>query len=75
MGFEGLKLPPQNTHGILGGVTSLAFSLKLVFLSLLITLVYPRIRAHSRAVRAPEQQLQRKRRLVSFSRLAQGLRI
>lgn len=41
LGFEGLKLPPRNTRGILGGVTSLAFPLKLVFLALLIMLVFP----------------------------------
>lgn len=67
VGFEGLKLPPQNTHGILGGVTSLGFPLKLVFLSLLIALVYPGMWAHSRAVRVSEQELQRRTSLVPFS--------
>lgn len=70
VGFERLKLPPRNTHGILGGVTSLAFPLKLVFPSLLIGTW-----ARSRAVRVSEQEIQRRRSPFSFSRPAGGLKI
>ena len=56
VGFEGLKLPPQNTHGILAGLLDLLFHSSLLSFTVLITFVYPGMWAHSRAVRVSEQE-------------------
>lgn len=50
VGFGGHKLQPQSTHGILGVVSSPAFPLKLVGLTLAITLVFSGACASSQAV-------------------------
>lgn len=72
--FEVLKLLPRNTHGILGGVTGLAFPLKLVFLSLLIFCLSRDVSAQPGCPSVWAGTLEEVKS-VPFSRLAQGPRI